>query len=314
MKTAIIFWLILVAGVVAADLDLANLKDRQKEGKPVIPERLTALIGDANRVVVIEEGPSGEERKLYESRERKDLDALSSALVVIKPDEWFHCMCLGSPTINLYKDEELIGQISNHHGQSVRCSLWSSDAVIADVENWLKWFDDRKLDGPRKEVEENRARQDQHERDWRKWVAAIPKGLEPVWEDSFSQFLVVDTKPLINALKVSIPKKEDQILALLKWFGCGAGPWSGFPSYESVAEELLLTYQVDEIVSAIEVRKLIPEQVEGAARLFGGWDFSRKHPKGLAEVPDVIKRTLWDQVKDTNDKDKLERARRAFKP
>jgi len=59
------------------------------------------------------------------------------------------------------KDEKLLAQITNHHGKSVRCSLWGSDAVIADAEKWLKWFDDRKIDGPRIEVEEMRKTREQ---------------------------------------------------------------------------------------------------------------------------------------------------------
>ncbi len=312
MKILVTLLYALVAITNAADLDLANLDELQKDERPVSPERLTALIGDANRLVVTESSLQ-DAKKLFESRERKDLDALSKALVVTKPDEWFHCMCMGTPAIYIYKDEELLAQVSNHHGLSVRCSLWGSDARITDVESWLKWFDDRKIDGPRKEVEEMRKSGQQGERDWNKWLAAIPKGLEPVWKDSLGDLGDVDTGPLMKALRISIPKKEDQILALLQWFGSGAGPWSGFPSYESAAEELLLKYQVDEIVSCVVIKNLSAEQLEGAARLLGGWDFSQKHPKGLDMVPVEIKKSLWEHVKDTKDEDKLGRAESAFK-
>ena len=313
MKAIAIIYFALVAMATAQDLDLANVKELQKDERPVVPEHLTALIGDADRVVVTE-SPLQDAKKLFESRERKDLDALSKALVVIKPDEWFHCMCIGTPAIYLYKNDKLLAHISNHHGQSVRCSLWGSDAPISDTEKWLKWFDDRKIDGPRKEVEEMRESQKQGERDWKRWIAAMPKALEPIWEDSLGQFGDVNTAPLVKALRESIPKKEDQILALLRWFGSGAGPWSGCPSYESAAEELLLGYSIAEIVTAIENKELSAEQIEGAARLFGGWDFSQKHPKGLEQVPADIKRSLWNHVKDTKDTDKLGRATRAFKP
>ena len=312
MKAIVIIYFTFVAMVAAQDLDLANVKELQKDERPVSPEHLTDLIGDADRVLVTE-SPMKDAKKLFESRERKDLDALSTALVVVKPDEWFHCMCIGTPAIYLYKDDKLLAQISNHHGQSVRCSLWSSDAPISDTEKWLKWFDDRKIDGPRKEVEEMRESREQDARDWKRWIAAMPKALVPIWEDSRGQFGDVNTAPLVKALRESIPKKENQILALLEWFGSGAGPWSGFPSYESAAEELLLEYQIVEIVSAIENNELTAQQVEGAARLFGGWDFSQKHPKGLDQVPAEIKGSLWNHVKDTKDEDKLGRATRAFK-
>jgi hypothetical protein len=312
MRAIAIFYFAFVAMAAAVDLDLANLDKLQKDERPVSPQGLTDLIIDANRVVVTE-SPMQDAKKLFESRERKDLDALSKALVVIKPDDWFHCMCIGTPAIYLYKDEKLLAQITNHHGKSVRCSLWGSDAVIADAEKWLKWFDDRKIDGPRMEVEELRKTREQSERDRKKWLAAIPKGLELAWEESLKQDGRVNIEPLRKALRESIPQMKDRILALLQWYGSGAGPWSGFPSYESAAEELLLEYQIAEIVSVVE-SKLTAAQIEGAARLFGGWDFSQKHPKGLEQVPADIKKMLWDHVKDTKDEDKLGRATHAFKP
>ena len=312
MKAIAIIYFAFVAMIAAQDLDLINVKELQKDERPVSPEHLTALIGGADHVVVTE-SPMKDAKKLFESRERKDLDALSTALMIVKPDEWFHCMCIGTPAIYLYKDDKLLAQISNHHGQSVRCSLWSSDASISDSEKWLKWFDDRKIDGPRKEVEEMREPQEQGERDWKRWISAMPKALEPIWEDSLGQFGDVNTAPLAKALRESIPQNEDRILALLRWFGSGAGPWSGFPSYESAAEELLLEYQIAEIVATIENKDLSPEQLEGAARFFGGWDFAQKHSKGLEQVPADIKRSLWNHVKDTKDEDKLGRATRAFK-
>lgn len=294
-------------------LAMASRATKQKEKRPVSPEHLTALINnEANRIVVTE-SPMKDAKLLFESKKEKDLKALAKALVATRPDEWFHCMCIGTPAIYIYKDKKLLTLVTNHHGQSVRCSLWDSDAPIAEIENWLKWFDDRKIKEPRREVHEMQARREQSRRDWKKWVAAIPKGIEPIWKDSLGQFGDIDTTLLLKALHTAVPKKDEQILALLEWFGSGAGPWSGSPSYESTAEELLLKYQLEEIVSVVDPEKLTPVQTEGAARLFGGWDFYQKHPQGLKQLPDEIKRALWNHVKDTEDEDKLGRATQAFR-
>jgi len=114
-------------------------------------------------------------------------------------------------------------------------------------------------------------------------------------------------------LRNAIPEKTEQIRALLIWFGSGAGPWSGFPSYESAAKELLLDYKIAELVDALDYSKLSPELAEGAARLFGGWSFSKKYPKGIKCVPKELREALWNHVKDTEDEDKLRRAKHAFK-
>ena len=75
---------------------------------------------------------------------------------------------------------------------------------------------------------------------------------------------------------------------------------------------MLLNYRVKQLVSVMEGNKLSPRQLEGAARLLGGWDFSQTHPKGLDLVPPATKTLLWEHVKGTKDEDKLGRAKRAF--
>ena len=286
-------------------------EDTQPE-RPVDPEKLTQLIEKADRLIV-KESPLADSKILFESKNKADLDALKQSLTVECPREWFHCMCIGAPAINIYSGNEEVVQLTNHHGFSFRCSLWDSDARIIDTEKWLSWFDERGIGEPRKEVEEMHLREAESQRDWKRWTSATPKGLQPVWEGSLGQFGNVDTMPLRDALNKSIPEKEEQIRALLTWFGSGAGPWSGFPSYESATEELLLDYKVAEIVDALDISKLTPEQTEGAARLFGGWSFSQKHRKGIKSVPRDLKKALWNHVKHTKDKDKLGRAKFAFR-
>ena len=220
-------------------------------------------------------------------------------------------MCDGTPAIFIYNGDDVV-LVTNHHGLSIRCSLWDSDARIIDTEKWLTWFDERGMDEPRKEVNESRRLAAQHKRDRKKWVSAMPKGLQPLWESALGQSGTVDTVPLRNALFESIPERDEQIRALLSWFGAGAGAWSGFPSYESAAEELLLDYEIASIVDVLETSKLTPEQTEGAARFFSGWSFRRKYPEGIKSVPDDLREILVNHVKITGDKDKLERAKRAF--
>ena len=163
MKVVYLLYALFSVSVVAGS-DLANPDNLQKDERPVSPEQLTAIIGHANRMLVTE-SLSKDAKKLFESRERKDLDALLTALSVAKPDGWFRCMCVGTPAVYIYKDEELLAWVANHHGKSVRCSLWGSNARITDVETWLKWFDDRKIDGPRKEVDEMRKSDQQRIKD-----------------------------------------------------------------------------------------------------------------------------------------------------
>ena len=76
------------------------------------------------------------------------------------------------------------------------------------------------------------AEQERGKRDWDRWLTAMPKAIVPVWSYSLGVFSFVDITPLRAALEREVPNETSRILALLQWFGSGAGPWSGFPYYE----------------------------------------------------------------------------------
>ena len=249
---------------------------------------------------------------LFESSDRKDLDELQWSLLLEVPEEPVHCMCIGSPALYLYGSAGELVVLTNHHGQSVRCSLWATDVSVNDTEKWLSWFDHRGMANPRKEVDAMRVEQERGKRNRDKWLAAAPKAIARVWAHALSEVGGGDIAPLRVALEGEMPNRISRILVLLEWFGSGAGPWSGFPFYEKAAEELLLGYPTTEIVAAIQSSSIGSAQTEGAARLFGGWLFRQQHPGGLKEVPDTVKKLLWNHVKDTEDTDKLNRAARAF--
>lgn len=280
--------------------------------KPVILDELYSVLPSIRRIVV-KDSPTDSAKVLFESTTRRDVDELRGHLQLEAPTASFHCMCVGSPALYLYGAGDSLVQLTNHHGLSVRCSLWTSDVRITDTEKWLSWFDKRGIPGPRQEVEEMRARRDQGRRDSEKWLASMPKAIRPVWSDALGQFGTVNVDPLRSALEGDMPDERERILALLEWFGSGAGPWSGFPSYEEAAEELLLEYPTRSIVRVILSSSISAAQTEGAARLFGGWSFRSQRSQDVAEIPDALREVLWTHVKDTKDKDKLSRATQAFK-
>src|SRR5687768_43901 len=242
----------------------------------VDPQALMELIDRADRLVVFAE-PAQDAVVLYETSERHDLDALKSALKLARPEKPVHCMCLGSPIIVLYAGDERVGEIRNHHAVLVRTDLWESDAPITDREAYLAWFDERKITAPRDEVNAERQRQEQFARDRRRWVEAAPASVQPLLpevEKAFSPGMAVfkpsrpregaaaaparnpALEPLREALAGEFGDEADRVLALLAWFGSGAGQWSGFPSYEAIPEQMLLAYPTPELLAAIQGRDL----------------------------------------------------------
>lgn len=284
---------------------------RPPEESPVVLNDLYNILARGFKIVV-RGSPMADAATLFESTDRKDFDDLQKSLLLDLPVEPFHCMCIGSPAVYIYGPGGEVVELTNHHGLSVRCSLWTSDVRVNNTEKWLSWFDRRGMSGPRQEFDESCAEQERAKRDWDKWLTAMPKAIVPVWSVRLGQFSYVDITPLRAALEREVRNETSRILALLQWFGSGAGSWSGFPYYETAAEDLLLGYPTARIVEAIQCSSVDPAQAEGAARLFGGCSFQQQRPDGLKEVPETLKKALWNHVKGTKDTDKLSRATRAF--
>jgi hypothetical protein len=289
-----------------------NTAEENPDERPVDPAKLFALIKKADRIVVAESSLD-DEKVIFSSSNLKDITEFADALRVVVPEDWFHCPCFDSPVVRLYRGDTELAVITNHQGRSVSCSLWSGDALVSDPEKWLKWFDARKLHQPRKEYEETNARAKQYEASEARWRAAMPRSIRPLWPYAANQQVSPDLSPLRAALAREFSEISNRILAILTWYGSGDGRWSGYPAYEQIAEELLLDFSTGEIVSAVESSNLTEAQLEGTARLFGGWSFSHRRPNDLQEVPAALKRILLEHSLKSADDDKRGRAEHAFK-
>lgn len=280
----------------------------------VDPDQLADLIKKSDSLVVTQQ-PIANSPQLYESKDKYDIVALLDALSIAKPKEWFHCMCIGSPAISLYRGNEILVKVTNHHANSVRCSLWDSDALITDTDRWLKWFDERGVGGPREEYEESIAMAQQSEIDYKRWKDAMPSYLRDSW-DAFVPDLsmgIVRIDPLVYEMSKQTTCRREVITDLFAWFGSGAGPWSGFPCYESAAEELLFQFETSELIDAVQPEHMTSQQLEGAARLFAGWSFRKKRKKHLQLLPCTVKEALWQAVQHTSDAGNRARANKAFR-
>ena len=300
-----------IPAVVAPIFVIAVAGVALRPGRGGVPaDELARLIDRADALVVLRLPGEGS-AVLFRSSERRDLDALKSALKVGRSDPDLHCMCDGTPAIVLYAGGEKIGQVTNQHARLIRCSLWEGDAPLVNVEAFLKWFDDRKVADPRQEYEAALKLERESREAERKWVDAMPPPLKAHWP-AVTRSFQADLAPLRRSLAEQVGRKDDRILALFSWYGSGAGPWSGFPSYEAIAETMLLDYSTRELLEAIEGKALTEAQTEGVARLFGGWTFSQFRPGELRLLPAGLKGRLLKHSLASGDEDKRGRARRAF--
>lgn len=251
---------------------------------------------------------------LVDTSDPRSLTAFRTCFAIVEdPASFGHCMCPGDPFIELYSRKRLIATIGYHHGVSIRWDAWTWDVLLSEPDRLLDWMSEHGAPGPRAAVDENRRRGEETDRDAQRWLAAMPAALRPFW-DQLEPFPDGDRyEPSLAALRTAQPAIDAQILALLAWFGSGAGPWSGFPSHESVAEELLLHFPPQAVIDALTKTTPTDAQLVGASRLFAGWSFSQRHGDyGLRLVPPTLKHQLLFAAKRTAIDDNFDRARAAF--
>lgn len=300
---------------------------------PVRPAELRATIVHASKIVVYDSTPAistdGADvpaRVLYSSDSAKDILELSDAIVIERPESWFRCACIPPIEIVLSRDGEKLGVISVYQELTIGFSRWSSDARIKDEERLLRWFDARGITGPRRSVEEIRAREKAEQAASDRWLSAMPSTLRPLWPKLMrdSQWwsdpqaaVATSVRKLKPDLEREFPDPQKRVLALFAWFGSGAGPWSGYPAYEDIAAQLLLVYQPAELLSGFQVATLTDSEMEGAARFFSeycyGYAFCPPEERKLSRLlPDEIKKNLLEHVLKGNDQDNVDRARRSL--
>jgi len=166
------------------------------------------------------------------------------------------------------------------------------------------------LPAPAQSEESNAAEQKLNDENRTRWVAAMPKSLQQFWSPASWQQPSVNVTPLRAPLAEEFPDPSQRILALLGWYGSGAGQWNGFPSYEIAPDQLLLDFTTVDIVAAINKGPLTDAQTEGAARFFAGGNFARQ--RDLKTLPPEIKKLLLEHSLKSTDADKLRRAQKAF--
>jgi len=278
-------------------------------------QTLNEILASVTRVRVLEGGVMNGKalgtRVLLDCTDIPSLNSLRSCLTIVEDPKTFgHCMCVGNPTLECFADQHLVATIGLHHGRSIRWDAWKHDALLQDGKALLNWLADRNISDPLAEHQADERMNEEFQQAARYWQEAMPRCLRQYWTQM--QGFKVDLVPLRQALEKEYPDQTARALALFSWFGAGQGPWSGFPMYESVPEQLLLESPTEIAISALSNRALTTQQLEGAARFFAGWEF-RKHPQSeLDNVPAELKKQLLEHTLTSPDQDKVQRAKKAF--
>jgi hypothetical protein len=272
---------------------------------------LFSLIDRADEMVVYSEGFK-RESVVYRSSSRKDFEDLKSAITLKTEGRRFPCACVDGPEIALLRNKQEIATVWNHEATAIGSSVWEGEWENQNSDRWLRWFDARGMTYARQFFNQRQFEQRKEVIDEKRWLNAMPASLRPLWSKARSQYNppleFPDLRPLNAALAQQYPEADDRIRALLAWFGSGAGPWSGFPGYEEIAAKLLRQYPTEEAIRAVEGRSLSDQELEGTARLLGSWTpIPDRTP-----IPTELRRALLDHCLRSSDRDKKDRAKKAF--
>lgn len=287
-----------------------------------------------------------EEGTLFETHDRATIRSFIQAIDIDAATSGHSCLCCGNPTFELHAGEALLAEIGFHHGHALRWRSWPGDGTLTNESSTrlLDWLAKRGVGGPKHEVEEDRRRRDAARSTRERWERAMPSAAWAAWTASRGKIgwgvvaipldpTSFDPAPLGSnaairprgpegadalvdemekALAEAVPDTPTRIRALFSWYGAGEGPWSAFPSYETVPETLLLRYAVDDVVAAADTPSLTTAETEGAARFFAGWGFQVYRAGGGARLTPGLKKRLLDHALLSGDPDKHQRAHRAF--
>ncbi|MFZ5470314.1 MAG: hypothetical protein ACOZIN_12835 [Myxococcota bacterium] len=229
---------------------------------------------------------SATQKVLFETTRVEELTSFAQCFRIMSPRESFHCRCRGWPVIQLSKGLFQRVNIGLHHGLSIRVHGWASDAPLEDGRRVCQWLAERGVAGPLADLEADERRRDEARRAFERWKEAAPVCLAPLGKKLFE---------LPDALLQAAYPQEERVASLVRWYGSGLGPWSGFPAYESWPQELLRAMPTSEVVTSLAHQDRDAVELEGLARLLTERARVNADDRQLA-LPAELKRRLAEHM------------------
>ncbi len=301
---------------------------------------LNEVLAKTNRIRVFDGGASKgkllSKKVLLDSTDSEVIGALSKALEI---DEESPCqeMSIGGPSIELMHDKKRLALIVYQHGgNAIRWETnWHLDATLHYSRQLVDWFADAGIEGPKVAVEKELQEKRRTAADLQKWLMSMPSCLRPnigmIVVPGMTDLLIYSPLPVKKLPSTVVPITANErlkqimsdldgefsdphvkILALLQWYASGVGVWTGFPCYEELPAELLLTLPTQTIVEALHMKAVSEPEIEGAARYFASHLFRVSKPQDLKLLDQQLRTRLLEHCMKSEDQDKRYRAECAF--
>ncbi|MCB9596575.1 MAG: hypothetical protein H6719_27875 [Sandaracinaceae bacterium] len=245
---------------------------------------IDALFASARSARVLTTGPEARELLAVSAEE---LPELRATLRIREGGQDFHCMCIGTLSVELGS----VGRLTYHHGVSVRMSAWRSDAWLEAGPALLSWLAARGVEAPLRDYEAEEARRREAEAAFEVWRAATP----PCLTESIATLggdgmmprrpRADEVAAALDDLRAEVGDDAAVARRLLAWLARGKGPWSGYASYEEVPMTLLHGLPADAVIAAAGDPGLGEAELVAAARHFASHDLVAFGKRVLGDVP-----------------------------
>lgn len=215
------------------------------------------------------------------------IQTFQKLLEINEENNGFYCLCSGDYAIELHTENEIKATIGFHHGISIRYNNWNCDAELAKSDQLLNFIAEQGLVKPLQNRIEAKRNMEADKIIERKWLASSPKCFSKYWTEiknlNNNYFI-----SLVTDLNREIPDKENQIIILLQTFGRTENFWSGYPIYEELPNEILKTFEVQEIILAYLNSNKNYKTRKGLGRFLCSFEFKKEREKYLKDIPQNV--------------------------
>jgi hypothetical protein len=231
------------------------------------------------------------ERTIFEVNDPAVIRDFVAKLEVDEAKSGFHCMCCGSPSLELYDGARLLATLGFHHGRSLRWpQRWPGDALLTarSAEHLVQFLGKHGFDQPLREREEQRARSAATQRRAERYRLIIPREAMAALSKATSrqQAIAAFEQETNGAVRAAL---------YLRLFGCDSVAWNIYAGLDSMLTEALLpTLDGKDLAAALQKGLKDTAVVNGAARWLLSEKKSDKVPvKALAAaLPTLVRAGL----------------------
>lgn len=270
-------------------IDLTNRRTSEEMNKLPTPtnEGLAKLFNGVDKVVIKEDGVTEtkalSDKVLLTISQADKIQKLRDFLQIDEENTGFYCMCLGTYAIELYSNAVIKATIGFHHGVSIRYHYWNGDAELAKSDELLNFLSELGLTKPLDDRKEDKRRMEAAQIAERKWLDIAPNCFQKYW----IQICSMDNNyfvPLVEDLNLEIPNRQNQIITLLQTFGKTENFWTAYPIYEELPNDILKTFETEEIIKAYLNSDRNYRTRRGLGRYLCSWEFKKIRKKKLKYI------------------------------